>query len=44
MKQKLTDIFLRHLKATGKVQKHADGGGLYIHVSPTGGKLWRRVY
>jgi hypothetical protein len=41
---KLTDTFLRALKATGKVQKHSDGGGLYIHVSPTGGKLWRMAY
>jgi len=40
----LTDTFLRALKATGQVQKKADGGGLYIHVSPTGGKLWRMAY
>ena len=41
---KLTDTFLRGLKATDKVQKKSDGGGLYIHVSPTGGKLWRMAY
>ena len=41
---KLTDTFLRGLKATDKVQKHSDGGGLYLHVSPTGGKLWRMGY
>jgi len=41
---KLTDTFLRNLKTTGKVQKHSDGGGLYIHVSSTGGKLWRMAY
>jgi len=41
---KLTDTFLRGLKATGKIQKHSDGGGLYIHVSSTGGKLWRMAY
>ena len=41
---KLTDTFLRGLKATGKVQKSSDGGGLYIHVSPTGGRLWRMAY
>ena len=41
---KLTDTYLRALKATGQVQKKADGGGLYIHVSPTGGKLWRMAY
>ncbi len=41
---KLTDTFLRGLKPTGKVQKYSDGGGLYLHVSPTGGKLWRMGY
>lgn len=41
---KLTDTFLRGLKATDKVQKHSDGGGLYLHISPIGGKLWRMGY
>ena len=41
---KLTDTFLRGLKADGKVRKYSDGGGLYIHVSPTGGRLWRMGY
>jgi len=41
---KLTDTFLRGVKATGKVQKHSDGGGLYMYVSPTGGRLWRMAY
>jgi len=41
---KLTDTFLRGIKTSGKVQKHSDGGGLYLHVSPTGGKLWRLGY
>jgi hypothetical protein len=36
---KLTDTFLRNLKTTGKVQKHSDGGGLYLQISPSGGKL-----
>jgi hypothetical protein len=27
---KLTDTFLRGLRATGQVQKKSDGGGLYI--------------
>ncbi len=31
---KLSDTFLRGLKTNGKVQKHSDGGGLYLHVSP----------
>ena len=41
---KLTDTFLRGLKSSAKVQKHSDGGGLYLHVAPTGGKLWRMGY
>ena len=40
----LTDRTIQSLKATGKVQKHFDGGGLYVHVSPVGGKLWRLAY
>ena len=41
---KLTDTKLKSLKPTGKIQKFSDGGGLYIHVSPVGGKLWRFFY
>lgn len=41
---KLTDAKLRALKPTGKTQKLSDGGGLYIHLSPAGGKLWRLFY
>ena len=38
---KLTDTKLKCLKPSGKVQKLPDGDGLYTHVSPVGGKLWR---
>jgi len=41
---KLTDTFLRGIKTSGKAQKHPDGAGLYLFVSPTGGKLWRMDY
>ena len=41
---KISDTFLRGIKATGKAQKHPDGGGLYLYVSPSGGKLWRMDY
>lgn len=45
---KLTDTALRALKPSGsdegKVQKLSDGGGLYLHVTPTGSKLWRMAY
>ena len=40
----LTDRSILNLKTTGKQHKHFDGGGLHIHVSPTGGKLWRLSY
>ncbi|MDR0816089.1 MAG: integrase arm-type DNA-binding domain-containing protein [Desulfovibrio sp.] len=41
---KLTDTFLRSIRPTGKVLKLSDGGGLYMYVSPVGGKLWRMAY
>lgn len=40
----LTDLFLRNVKKSGKVQKHSDGGGLYLYVSPEGSTLWRMAY
>ena len=41
---KLTDTFIRRVSGNGKVQKHSDGGGLYLYVTPTGKTSWRRVY
>jgi len=41
---KLTDLVLRGIKKTGKAQKHSDGGGLYLYVSPEGSTLWRMDY
>lgn len=41
---KLSDASIRNVKRSEKVQKLSDGGGLYLHVSPTGGKLWRMAY
>lgn len=41
---KLSDVTLRRVKATDKSQQIADGGGLYLYVAPTGGKLWRMDY
>lgn len=38
---KLTDAKLRSLTKPGK---HADGGGLYLEVTPAGGKYWRLKY
>lgn len=31
---KLTDTFIRHVTANGKVQKYSDGGGLFLYVTP----------
>jgi len=38
---KLTDAALRNLKDTGK---HFDGGGLYLEITPSGGRYWRLKY
>lgn len=37
----LTDIAIRTAKAGSKDYKMADAGGLYVLVTPAGGKLWR---
>lgn len=38
---KLTDAKLRTLNHAGK---HADGGGLFLNVTPAGGRYWRMKY
>ena len=38
---KLTDAKLRTLTTPGK---HFDGGGLYLEITPTGGRYWRLKY
>src|SRR3982751_3613626 len=40
----LTDLAIRNAKPSIKPQKLADGGNLYLLVTPTGGKLWRVNY
>lgn len=40
----LTDIAIRKLKPNGKITKSFDKLGLYIEVSPAGGKWWRWKY
>ena len=44
MPQKLTDTAIRTAKPKEKPWKLTDGGGLYLLVNPTGGKLWRLKY
>ena len=41
---KLTDVKIRGLKPSPKPVKYPDGGGLYLVVTPAGGKLWRIDY
>ena len=41
---KLSDAAVRNAKGNGKVQKISDGGGLYLHVTAAGSKLWRMAY
>lgn len=40
----LTDTALRKAKPAPKVQRLFDGGGLYLEITPAGGKLWRQKY
>jgi integrase len=40
----LTDTRIRNLKPEEKPYKVADGGGLYLQVTPNGSKLWRMRY
>lgn len=40
----LTDVAIRNAKPRAKASKLADGGGLYLLVTPSGGKLWRLKY
>ncbi len=40
----LTDTAIRQAKPADKPKRLADGGGLYLEVSPAGGKLWRFKY
>jgi hypothetical protein len=41
---KLTDTAIRNAKPTTKPYRLSDGGGMYLEISPAGGKLWRLKY
>ena len=41
---KLSDTTIRNAKPTAKPVRMFDGGGLYLEVAPSGGKLWRLKY
>ena len=40
----LTDTGVRKIKAKSNAYRLSDGGGLYLWVTPAGGKLWRWKY
>lgn len=40
----LTDVKIRNVKPSKKPQKLFDGGGLFLLVTPAGGKWWRLKY
>lgn len=40
----LTDIQAKNAKPKDKEQKLSDGGGLYLLITPSGGKLWNMKY
>lgn len=40
----LTDVAIRNAKPGAKAVKMADGGGMFLLVTPAGGKLWRLKY
>lgn len=41
---KLSDTTIRNAKPGAKPVRMFDGGGLYLEVAPSGGKLWRLKY
>jgi integrase len=40
----LSDTQIKQAKPTDKPQRLFDGGGLYLEIKPSGGKLWRLKY
>ena len=41
---KLTDTQIKRVKPNTKPYKVSDGGGLFLWVTPSGGKVWRWAY
>ncbi|MEO6152626.1 MAG: Arm DNA-binding domain-containing protein [Croceibacterium sp.] len=40
----LTDVAIRNAKSGAKPIKLADGAGMFLLITPAGGKLWRLKY
>ena len=41
---KLKELQIKHLKPQAKPYHEADGNGLSLRITPSGGKLWRWRY
>lgn len=41
---RLTDVQIKRIKPKAKPHKVSDGGGLFLWVTPSGGKIWRWTY
>jgi hypothetical protein len=41
---KLTDTQIKRTQPNTKPCKVSDGGGLFLWITPSGGKLWRWAY
>jgi integrase len=41
---KLTDVQIKRIKPNAKPYKISDGGGLFLWVTPSGGRIWRWTY
>ena len=41
---KLSDTQIKRIKPTTKPYKVSDGGGLFLWITPSGGRLWRWAY
>ncbi|MGS0537506.1 Arm DNA-binding domain-containing protein [Xanthomonas oryzae pv. oryzicola] len=40
----LNDLLIRKAQPASKPVRLFDGGGLYLEIAPSGGKLWRWKY
>ena len=40
----LTEVKIKNIKPSGKIERFHDGGGLYLELSAAGGKHWRWRY
>jgi hypothetical protein len=40
----LSDLAIKRARPSEKAVKMFDGGGLFLQIEPTGGKLWRFKY